>query len=90
MGIFRRSADRTAPDDRTRGLELGVGLASPPVARRGRAKSDVLRCGTCGTRGRIDMIDTTIRRAYLTCEGCGRIWDTDRASVPAQPFFSRR
>lgn len=35
-------------------------------------------CGTCGTEGRLDMVDATIQRAFLTCPACGRTWDTAR------------
>ena len=72
------------------GLELGLGLARDAIDLRGPGTASFgMHCGTCGSTGRIDMIDTTVRRAYLTCPACGRIWDTDRKSVPAQPFFAR-
>ena len=35
-------------------------------------------CGSCGTEGRLDMVDATIQRAFLSCPACGRTWDTAR------------
>ncbi len=35
-------------------------------------------CSHCGTRGKLDMVDATIQRAFLTCPACTRTWDTGR------------
>lgn len=54
-------------------MGLEVDLDSPEVeADTGRY------CGSCGTEGRLDMVDATIQRAFLTCGACGRTWDTAR------------
>lgn len=91
MGIFRRRATQQDPDHHVVGVELGLGIVGPDHAvPRPSTESRGVDCGSCGAKGRIDMIDMTIRRAYLTCPKCGRTWDTDRASVPAQPFFPSR
>lgn len=89
MGIFRRTAAQKDPDVRLVGRDLALGIVDVP-RRPSPAPSPLSTdCGTCGSPGRIEMIDTTVRRAYLSCPACGRLWDTDRAAVPAQPFFSR-
>lgn len=89
MGIFRRTAASKDPDVRVVGRDLALGIVDVPHRPSPGSSACGTECGTCGSPGRIEMIDTTVRRAYLSCPNCGRLWDTDRASVPAQPFFSR-
>lgn len=98
MGFFRRSRAQKDRDFRAIGREVALGIVAPELVDvsdnadehvDADQESAGLHCGTCGSPGRIDMIDTTVRLAYLTCRRCGRTWETDRASVPAAPFFSR-
>ena len=68
--------------DRTRhaGLAAAVGLDAIGEAPKVRPVPEGL-CPGCGRLGRIDMIDTTTGRAYLSCVVCSTQWDTDRAVV---------
>lgn len=71
---------------RTQGVLAALGFeVHPPV---GSDEPPGIDCGTCHSRGRIDMIDMALRRAYLTCRRCGRTWDADRDAVPRRAFLS--
>lgn len=67
-------------DSRHAGLAAAVGLDAAGEAPKARRVPEGL-CPGCGRLGRIDMIDTTTGRAYLSCAVCGTQWDTDRAVV---------
>ena len=86
--MFWRSTPRQL-DLRSAGLQAAVGLDGP----EGHAHTTTprgLTCGTCGGTARVDMVDMTERRAYLTCPRCARTWDTDRDAVPRRPFVRLR
>ena len=89
MGIFRR-AGAVQPDIRTIGLEAAVGIENRirTHTRPAGSSPSGLTCATCAGRGRVDIIDMTVRRAYITCPGCERTWDTDRDRVPRRAFLS--
>ena len=74
MGRRARSKDVAAA--REQGLEVALGV-EPVVDHDEGARRISRRCPHCGTRGRIDMVDTSAKRAYLSCDACGCNWDTD-------------
>ena len=82
MSRFRRSTPPRSPGDI--GFEAAVGIAAQERPSRREAepsRSLDLTCEHCGSTGRIDMVDTAGRRAYLTCPRCQRTWDTDRSVI---------
>lgn len=86
MRIVRRARLRTDPV-RAAGRQAALGLTGRRRRRRRTGTEPLgVTCGSCGTPGRIDMVDMTARRAYLTCPGCERTWDTDRDAVPRHPL----
>lgn len=90
--LFTKRRARQLDETRRAGLAAAVGLeavAPDPAASDATDEMPKVRrvpeglCPGCGRLGRIDMIDTTTGRAYLSCAICSTQWDTDRAVVQA-------
>jgi hypothetical protein len=90
--LFTMRRARRLDQTRRAGLAAAVGLdAVGPGVAGADAAAEVPKvrrvpeglCPGCGRLGRIDMIDTTTGRAYLSCAVCTTQWDTDRAVVQA-------
>lgn len=77
MGFIRRER-RTTGRARSAGFDAAVGLLP---GSRGDRRAHGRTCTHCGAEARIDMIDMPRTRAYLTCPGCGKKWDTERMHV---------
>lgn len=72
----RAQRERAHEAARAAGFAAAVGL---DVEVTPDERGDTGRvCGHCGTVGRLDMVDATIARAFLTCPSCGRTWETGR------------
>ena len=88
--FFTKRRARQLDQTRRAGLAAAVGLdavgpdPAVPVAEMPKVRRvPEGLCPGCGRLGRIDMIDTTTGRAYLSCAVCTTQWDTDRAVVQA-------
>lgn len=79
MPTVPRNRSRRSDALRARDIGFAAAMGLEVEIDRSEVDTDTGRnCGTCGTEGRLDMIDATIQRAFLSCPACGRTWDTAR------------